>query len=533
MQVAGLNNKQPAARKLSLSQTAVQATAILMGTALVSKVLGFVRDVLVGKYFGTSRLSDALTGMIPLSTVFQDIMNGAVVVAFIPLFLEIAEDKERAKKELKVMFSFFAGVLSVVLLSIAAFSNQIVQTLLPGLPAEFLSIAANILRIFSLSSFLWAMTDLMFGVAQARKHFLVTAALPLLVNTFIILSLLLLNRRLSVVSYPLGAVAGTLFQLLLIVVYLKTQFGYSLGLSFAFKGTLIPKVLVLSVPLILQQLVTYGVTFVGNSVASSVSAGAVASLSYSNKMRLFVTGILTTPIAVSFYPFLSEAAARKDTKTLRQVLVDSIRFASFLVIPATVVFAVFSEIVIKIVYMRGAFDYRAVALTSEPFFYFSLGIYGVMLSVITSRVLYSLKKMKVTLLVYFCCGAINVALLKTLTPLMGHSAIALSTSISVYVQAITLSLIAFLQLGRFSLKGLLLALAKILLSSTASVFAMVAAFRWIGGYTATGNLQLFILFCICGILFILVYVFMLIILRLEEVTKLRDLVLKRFSKFLA
>ncbi len=516
--------------KTKLTQTAFQATLIFMGTTLASKLLGFLRDVLVGALFGASRISDALTGIIPVSTAFQDVVNSALVVALIPLFVEESEnDMQKAQKDLSALISVFFIFIAIISTAIAVFSGKIVRVLLPGLTGETFIIAEALLDIFSISALLWSLTDLLFGVAQSKKHFIVTAILPLFANTSIILSLIFLNRKIGVLSYPVGLSIGAFLQLVLMTLYLRKILNIKFRINLKIKGTFVPKLLILSIPLVLQQLVNYSVTFAGNAMVSRISEGGVAALSYANKLRLFSVGILTTPLAISFYPFLAQAAVENDFEKLKDVYNRSLTFASILIIPASIVSVIFSEAIIKIVFMRGAFDINAVNLTAKPFLFYSAGIFAVMINVISMRVLYSLKKMNITLIISCIAAVLNISLFRILTPIYSHIGISISISITLYFQSILLVYALSKQIGNLDLKKTLKSILKITAASFVSSAIMLLLYRATGVIISSPNSYLFPRFAISSFVFLAVYILILKILKVDEIMHLKTLITKLFK----
>lgn len=517
-------------RRLGLTQTAQQAAFILMGAALLSKVLGFLRDVFVGAYFGTTSASDILAGLIPLSTIFQDLVNNAIVIALIPVFIEeFGKNEEKAKSDFSKFLSIFLIVLALVCILISTFSGIIIKTLLPGIQDNMIKVAEAVLDIFAISSFLWATTDLFFGIAQAKKHFLITAILPLLANTSIIASLIFLSKKLGVICYPTGVILGAFLQLVIIGIYSFKVLGIRIKFNLNIKDSFIPKLLVLSIPLIIQLIINYSITFTGNAIVSKISEGGIAALSYANKLRLFSVSILTTPLAVSFYPFLSQAAANKDFAKLKEIFTKSLKFASSLIIPAGLVSVFFSETIIKIVFKRGAFDLQSVILTKDAFLYYSLGIFGVMLNVISLRVLYSLKKMKLTLIVSSAVAFANIILFLLLTKVFGHTGIAISISITAYLEAFVLVLIIRKEIGGIGVKSIIKSILKVAFSGLIAVFSMKLTFYLIGGFSSSG-IKEFVKFSASGIIFLLIYLIMLEILKFEELPQIKKNIKRIFIK---
>lgn len=534
-QVQGNRENSSRIKKIAykfLTQNATQASLIFMATTLTSKLLGFLRDILVGAYFGTTRAADALTAMIPVNSAFQDVVNGALVVAMIPLFIESLEiDQEKAKNDLSVVFSYIFLILLIISIGLIVFSGPISRLLLPGFSEQIhLRIAESLLDIFAVSSLLWALTDLLFGAAQSEKHFLITALLPLLANTSIIISLLSLHNSIGILSYPVGVASGALLQLLIMIIYGKKILGLKFRLNFNSKNTFLFKLFIFSIPLILQQVLNYAVTFTANGMASKLSEGSVAALSYANKLRLLSIGVLTTPLAVSFYPFLSQAASEKRYDQLKDIYSKSIRFASLLVAPVMLVSVFFAETIIKIVYHRGAFNAQAVLLTVKPFQYYSLGIFAMMIVIITMRLFYSLKKMNITLIVSAIGAIINIVLFYTLTKTLEHSGIALSISITLYIEAFIFFVLLKREIGNFGFLKIIFSIFKIFLAAALGVLGMYFVFIYLGGFNHATNTKIFISFSESAMMFIMIYIPVLSILKVSEVKNLMFALKKLFKR---
>ncbi|MGC8757820.1 MAG: murein biosynthesis integral membrane protein MurJ [Caldisericaceae bacterium] len=529
---SGQDNREPvAAKHRFLEQNAVQATTLFIASAILSKVLGFVRDVLVGAYFGVSKSADALSATLPITSIFQNIVTGALTVSLIPIFLEYLErDRKKAMRDLNVSFNYITSAFLLTAILMSAFSTPLVNVITPGFAGSNQQLMVSMLiDIFAIGSFLWAVTDFLFGIAQSKKHFLITAAVPLLSNLFIIIGLVAFHKRLGVYSYPIGMIAGVFLQLIIMVYYSWKYLGMRFTFDFDPQGTFLPKLLILSIPLILQQLVNYSVTFVANNLASKLETGSIASIQYANKLRQLSIGILTVPLATSYYPFLSEAVTKKDQQSLSDIFSNSIRFASFLVIPVMCVSIVFAEPIIKIVYERGSFDAAAVALTVKPLQYYSLGIIATMVTVIIMRVLYAMKEMYLTLFVSIITAGINIALFFPLIQAGGHAGIPLAVSIGTFFEMFVFMFVLKKKNGFLEFKSVFYSLVKITIASLVSTGAMYVVFSYVAKILPHTNKYLAVNFLGSAIIFVIIYVAALFAVKSEEVETLRK-ALKKISR---
>lgn len=488
-----------------------------MAATIISRILGLARDMLFGAYFGTSRAADALNATLPITTIFQDLMTGAISVSLIAVFIDRYErNKEKALKDLNVIFNYI--VIGVVISSfvLIIFSRPLVNVFGSGFKGGYRNIASKLIDIFAITSLFLSTTYFLFGVCQSRKQFLVTALLPLLTNTSIIVSLIAFHKNFGVYSYPIGMLIGIIIQFVLMVFYSKKFLGIKFTLNLNPKGTFLPVLLLLSIPLILQQLSTYSVTVISNNLASRLQAGSVAALGYANKLRQLSIGILTLPLATSYYPFLSESAAKNDFKKLKEIFSKSIRFASFFIFPAMLISILFAGSIVKIVFQRGAFDANAVSLTTQPFIFYSISIFASMVDIISMRVFYAMKNMLIPLIISVIMSALNIFMFFPFIKIYQHSGIPLAISITLYVEMFILIYALIKRVGHLGILNIIKSIAKLLISAIISTGIMYVIFRFLQQYLSGSNWYIALNFFISLLFFGFVYFITLVIMKAEE-----------------
>ncbi len=500
-----------------LRQNAMQASFFLMISAIISRILGLIRDMMLGAYFGASRATDALNATLPINSVYQGIITSAIAVTFITLFIEKFErNKEEALRDLTVVFNYIILGLFVVSSLLVVFSEPLAPLLAPGFDVNYLGVTARLINIIVVTSFVWSITDFLFGVSQSRKHFLITAFIPLITNLSIIGAMFLLHSRIGIYSYPTGMLVGAGIQLLIMLVYARVFLDMRFSFNFNPAGTFLKPLLLLSAPLILQQIVSYSVAVVSNNLLSQLPAGSIASIGYANKLRQLSLGILTVPLATSYYPFLSESAAKKDFAKLKEIFSKSIRFASFLIFPATFISIFFPEPIVKIVFERGVFDAKAVALTSRPFIFYSFGIFASMVNIVIMRVFYSMKETFTTLIVATISAVFNILLLYPLIMVLGHSGSPLAVSISLFLEMFIFIFLLRKRMGHMGGRAIIKSLAKLSGSSLIGVAFMLLIFKILEKFFPISNWFLALNFLISLCVFAVIYLIMLEILKAEE-----------------
>lgn len=509
------------------TQSAEVASVAFAIASLLSKILGFVRDLFLSNYFGISKSVDALSATLPINSIFQNIMTSAIVVSFIPLYLEeISYDKEKAKKELSTAFNIVMLLFFIASFLLIIFSKQLVSVFAPGFKDEITqNLTSKLIDFVSFSGFLWAIVGFLYGLSQLHKHFLITAIMPLFTNIFIILGLVLFHNTLGIYSYTLGLVLGLLIQAGVMLYYSKRYLGLEFSLNFNPKGTFLGKLFILSVPLILLQLTNYIVSVIANRIASNLAEGSIASIQYANKLRQLWVSLLTVPIATAYYPFLSEMSAKKDFQGLNRVFNQSIQFSLILGLPITLVSFFFANPIVRIVFERGAFGSTAVSLTTMAFKYFSIGIFALMITTISLRVLYSMKEMYLAFFVSLVVATINIVLFYPMVNVIGHAGIPLAISVGLIIEAVIFVLSLKVK-THIALKEFFHSIVKIGFASLFSIAIMYAIFLLLNRIVVFGKLSLLVNFALASFVFVLVYIPTLKILKVEEVQKIIKLIRK-------
>ncbi len=515
-----------------LKQNAVQASLLLMVAALLSRILGLTRDILFSAYFGTSYAADALNATLPITLVIQNVTTSAIAVSFIPLFVGIInKSKKETVHNFNVVFNYILLGLFLCILLIVVFSFPLVHILTPGFKAiHLIHLTAKLVDAFAIVSLFWAITNFLYALAQSYKNFLITATVPLILNTSIIIGLILWHKSLGVLSYTTGMLIGTIIQTVIMLFYTRNILHINFAFDFNPRGTILGPLLVLSIPLIVQQLSTYAVTVVSNNVASRLTEGSIASLGYANKLRQFALGVLTVPLATSYYPFLSEAVVQNDTYKLREIFSKSIRFASFFIVPVTLIFIVFSRPIVAIVFQRGAFGLAAVSLTASPLEFYSLGIFPAMYSIVCMRTFFAMKDMWTPTILSIITATFNIAIINPLVKIYANGGIAFAISLGLYLDMILLMIFLRRKVGSLNEKRIFVSFTKLLIGSIFATAAMYLLYRFMSGVLPQNNWYVALNFFVSFVLFTVVYLIILRLLKSEEITSAYFVIKKSVSR---
>ena len=281
----------------------------------------------------------------------------------------------------------------------------------------------------------------------------------------------------------------------------------------------------IAIPIIIGVSVNQINVLVDRSLASNLAVGGISALNYANKLNGFVQGIFVISISTAMYPMISKMAAKKDMKGLELSIIEAINTISILVIPATIGAMVFSKEIVSLLFGRGAFDPKALSMTSTALFFYAIGMIGFGLREVLSRAFYSLKDSKTPMINGVVAVSTNIVLNIILSKFLGVGGLALATSISALLSSTLLTLALRKKLNGFSFRKIFGSWVKILLASL--VMGVVAYFANRFLLAPLGeSLALVISIAVGG----LVYLAMLPFLKLEEVENIIKIVKDKIAK---
>ena len=310
-----------------------------MALFVVSRVLGLVREMVIGAQFGASADLDAYLAAFRLpDLIFTLVAGGALASAFIPTFSErLANDDANAAWGLA---SKVANLLVLALTGLAIlagiFAPALVEHIIaPGFSPEQQALTVSLMRWMLVSTVIFGLSGLVMGILNAYQHFLLPALAPVVYNLAIILAALFLAPSMGVMALAAGVVAGSILHLLVQVpglIHFHARWTASLSLADA--G--VREVLRLMGPRVLGLAVVQINFMVNIFLASNLVAGSISALNYAWLIMLLPQGIFAQAIATAAFPTFSHQAARGERKAMQDTLGGILALLLFLTIPASV-----------------------------------------------------------------------------------------------------------------------------------------------------------------------------------------------------
>jgi putative peptidoglycan lipid II flippase len=408
----------------------------------MSRILGFVRDMVMAWFLGAGVLTDAFIVAFRIPNLLRRFMaEGTVSVAFIPVFTEVREKEslEKAFELTRDMFTFMFYALTAVVIIGEILSPAMVAAMAPGFlhdRAAF-DITVHLNRIMFPFILLIGIASLLMGVLNSLGHFTAPAGAPVLLNVFMI-AIPVVDHFHPMFSRPAdafawGVIVGGIAQIALQILPLRAM---KVPISFtkSFYHPRLRQVLKLMGVAAVGASVYQLNVFIGTLLASLLSTGSVSYLYYSGRIFELPLGLFAFSVSNVMLPEIATAFARSDHKQVSTLTGESMIAVLMFCIPATVGMLVLSEPMFAILFMRGAFGMQDVQASAFALQMYAVGLAAVGGSRILTQTLYAMQQPQAVVKTAWISLIVNAVISVALMPVLGHGGIALASSISVGVQ---------------------------------------------------------------------------------------------------
>ena len=413
-----------------------KAAGAVGGMTLLSRVFGFLRDIVIAMAFGSSASADAFFVAFRIPNMQRRILGeGAVTAAFIPVFTETLTQKGEAAawKLTTNLFNIILVVLTAASLLILIFSPAIITVFAPGFidePGKF-ELTVKLTRWMAPYLFFIGLASFCMGILNTLKVFSLPAATPILQNISMILSVLIIAPLMDepIIGLAIGVLVGGALQLL---VQLPAVFkkGMRFEKILDFKQEEVVKIARLMGPVVLGMAVYEINIMIDTLIASLLPGGSISYLYYGNRLVQLPLGIFAVALGVALLPTLSAQATNGDLKELVRTIGFSIRLILFVTIPATVGLIILREPIINTLWERGEFMASTTEGTAIALLYYSIGLCAYSGIKIIAPAFYSLQDTKTPAKIGIYAMILNTVLNLILMGPLQHGGLALATSIS-------------------------------------------------------------------------------------------------------
>jgi len=413
------------------AQSVAFGTIFIFGFTLLSKGLGFIREMVLAAQFGTSwRLDAVIIAMEPAENL-SSIIAGALSTMMIPLYLEVknGKDPEQTKRYASQVLKLAAAVLLIFSALLFLFPDLLIKVFAPSYSGEILDYAARKLRILSVLPLIHGFGSIFTAVLRAERRFLQMASFQLIFNIIAIPMLFFLAPLWSEAAYVFTWVVGYLVMTLIMGLYSLRFFDKKEIVSSSRFSTSAKQTLKLALPLIIGSSSGMINNIVDKIFASFLPAGRISALRYSHVLLAMINGVIVGSFLTTTYTEISEAASRKDFQAIERRMRKTNDDLMRIVIPLTFWVILMAEPLIRILFQRGAFDSQSTDLVSASLIGYSVIIILSPIGGLISNTLISIKDIKFVNWLAVVFIGLNAFFDWVLLKPFGHAGIAYSSSV--------------------------------------------------------------------------------------------------------
>ncbi len=461
--------------------------ATVGGATLVSRVLGFARDMTIADLFGAGIRADAFFVAFQLANLIRRMLaEGALNAAVVPLYLRARDEggEGAAGAFAGRLIGTFIVALAVLAIVLAVAMPALVLVLAPGfaIGGQRLSIAIELARLMLPYLVFAGPLAVLMGVLNANHRFAVAAFATAAFNATLLAALFIVfvlhggNSALSGRIVAIGVAAAGVAQLLLVGFAVWAGPARVTPLSVSF-GPEMRRFLALAIPGLIASGIPQ-ITVIGGVMVASSSRSAVSWLYYANRLIELPLGIVGIAIGTVLVPAFTHAFRGGDTRAQTDVESRGLELSLGLALPAAIALALLAEPIVRVLFERGAFSATDTVATASALAAFALGLPGHVLVKTFAPVFYAREDtgtpMRAALIGFIIAIIGSVLLMQE----FGHVGIALAIAVSGWASAGLLGVLIARRYG-FSLdRAARRRLPRIALAALAMGLAVEGGHRW-------------------------------------------------------
>ena len=415
----------------------IASTSTFSFFTLISRLLGYVRDILIAIFLGTSFFADVFFVAFRLPNTFRRLFaEGAFNAAFIPSYAgELAKNKKKADDFAKNIFNLLFVILLFIVLVAEIFMPQLIFLIAPGFykDPEKLKLAVYLSRITFPFLFFVSLASFFGAILNSHNKFAASAAAPIILNLVLIGSLFFSQwinvSNVLILSYAVSL--SGFFQLVVLLFFVRENFKPILSIKIKIDGQVrffFSKLL----PSIFSSGVTQINILVGTIIAS-FQAGAVSYLYYADRVYQINLAVAGIAVGTVMLPELSKYIKNNNFDEAASLQNRSLELCLFLSIPAAVALVLSSEQIITSLFGYGSFNATSVKNTAIALTFFAFGVPAFSILKIFSNFFFARNNTKIPFYLSVLSVTLNIIISISLFSKLGFVIIPIATSISSWI----------------------------------------------------------------------------------------------------
>lgn len=490
--------------------------------ALISKVLGFIREIVISYMYGASAMSDAYSMANSVAVLIITGLASGIMTAYIPMAMEIHDGKERDVFASNILNTIVMAT-SVIAIVCIIFSRNIVSVLGMGFSESTKEYTAIILRFIFISSICIFIIYIITAILNTKGNFSFGGWQLIITNLIFIFAVILSGN--NAWNLGIGYFLAYLIPTIIAICVVK-KYGFVYSPKISFRSRELKNLLLVSLIAFLGTNVIKFDIMIDRIFASNLQEGTVAAVNYAFTLISIFPEVFILSMATVGYPRLSEYYSAKNEKEFGVYISNMIIQTVLILLPITLAFLEMGKWGVEIMFQRGAFNARDTLLTTNILYGYSYSMLGIGMSYILCRAFFARKEEWIPALSFGFGIVLNMGLNISYGKL-GAYELALTTSISVFVSTIIMLICLLFKVKKLNVLYLMVNFGKILAASVVMFFIMRLGTYIFGSWIEGGSLLIKVV--LIGSVVAVAGVIYLLILYLCKVDEVKVLI-SRFEK---
>ena len=419
----------------------IKSTGTFSFFTIISRLLGYVRDILIAMFLGAGPLADAFFVAFRIPNTFRRLFSeGTFNAAFVPSYSSVLDNKKKSQKFANNIFNLLTIGLFFLVLVIEIMMPIFVFLIAPGFEGDYqkMELAITLTRItFPFLMFI-SLASFFSAILNSHNKFAVASAAPIILNILLIGVLLfgkILNDELVYYLSYAVTISGIL-QLIFLYFFVKKYFSPKINLSFK-----IDNKVKLFFKKLLPSIFSSGVTQINilvGTIIASFQASAVSYLYYADRIYQINLAIAGIAIGTVILPQLSKHVQSNKKEKINLIQNKALELSLFLSIPAALALLIASEEIISSLFGYGSFNELSVINSAKALFYFAIGLPAFSLIKVFSAFFFARHNTKIPFYISLTSVLLNVFISVVFFKEVGFIIIPIATTISSWFNAILL-----------------------------------------------------------------------------------------------
>ena len=444
---------EPSQTAPDANHSVVKAAGLIGAATFSSRILGFVRDMVLARLFGATPAADAFFVAYRIPNLLRELFaEGSMSAAFIPVFTEYHTRKTKAEAwELaSATFTTLLTIVTAVAVIGVVAAPGIVWLLAPGFHdvPDKLALTTLLTRVMFPYLIFISLAALAMGILNSLRAFAAPAFSPVFFNVVTIACALLLSPLLTepIVGVAIGIVFGGVAQFAMQLPGLNGR-GMLFGLRFQPGHPGVKRIGLLMIPSLLGLSVTQ-INITVSTILASYFSGGPTYLFYGMRLIQFPLGIFGVALATAILPTLSAQAARGALEELRGTLGFGLRMIFFIMVPAMLGLILLRQPIVHLFFEHGSFTRDDTMATSTAVLCYAVGLWAFAGVRIIVSAFYSLQDTKTPAITAGIAVGANILLSLWLMTILDAAGLALATALASMLNGSLLVAVLHRRLGR-------------------------------------------------------------------------------------